>query len=93
MPTAADAVLGLRKVGFSEEQVSALGAFLEVQAATKADVADAVHRLERRIDALEARIDRLGLQLTARLGGLVVAGIVILGGLQIYLRPVAGGLR
>lgn len=87
------AILKLQRAGFSEAQVEALTDLAEASGATKLDLAEAVARIERRIDAverrvdgveaglgrridgLEARIDRLGLQLTVRLGGMLVVAV------------------
>lgn len=89
----ATALLKLQRAGFTEAQVEALAEYLDAQAATKLDLAEAEGRmtermngletrltermnaLERRMDGLENRIDRLGLQLTVRLGGMTVVGI------------------
>jgi hypothetical protein len=46
--------------------------------ATRTDLQAAEARLERRIVALEGKIDTQTLRLTLRLGGLLAAGIAIL---------------
>lgn len=47
----ASAVLRLQKVGFSAEQVEALADFMDTQAAGKADLKAAEHRLDTRHNA------------------------------------------
>jgi hypothetical protein len=69
----ASAVLKLQKVGFTSEQVEALADFMDTQAASKADLEAAVHRLDTKIDGVEHRLDakidsvehRLDLKITA----------------------------
>jgi hypothetical protein len=39
----------------------------------------AIHELDKRIDKLDKHIDQLGLTLTVRLGGMIAAGMLILG--------------
>jgi len=50
----AAAILKLQASGFTSEQVSALAELIDTQAATKADVEAAEHRLELRISDLKA---------------------------------------
>ncbi|WP_159732523.1 hypothetical protein [Methylosinus sp. Ce-a6] len=53
----AAAILKLQASGFSVEQVSALAELVDTQAATKADVEAASHKLDQKIDAAEHRLD------------------------------------
>lgn len=60
----ASAILKLQAAGFSTEQVTALAELIDTQAATKADLDAAEHKLgskmeaiERRVDAVEHRLD------------------------------------
>jgi methionine-rich copper-binding protein CopC len=50
----AAAILKLQASGFTSEQVSALAELIDTQAATKADVEAAEHRLELKISDLKA---------------------------------------
>ena len=67
----------LKKAGFSEEQAAAqadaLTQVIDLNLATKADIRELV-----------LAIDRMGDQVTIRLGGLVVAGIAVLAALDIF---------
>ncbi|MGE7413397.1 hypothetical protein [Methylobacterium tarhaniae] len=56
----ASAVLKLQKAGFTTEQVEALADFMDTQAASKADLDNAVHKLELGNAALRKDMD-LGL--------------------------------
>ncbi|PXF32631.1 hypothetical protein WH50_03355 [Pokkaliibacter plantistimulans] len=58
--------------------VDALGEAMSDQLATKADLALLEQKLERRIDQLDSKVDKLSLQLTFRLGSLLVVGIGII---------------
>ncbi|TRL28978.1 DUF1640 domain-containing protein [Methylosinus sporium] len=53
----AAAILKLQASGFSVEQVSALAELVDTQAATKADVEAASHKLDQKIDAVEHRLE------------------------------------
>jgi hypothetical protein len=53
----AAAILKLQASGFSVEQVSALAELVDTQAATKADVETASHKLDQKIDAVEHRLE------------------------------------
>lgn len=55
----ASAVLRLQKVGFTAEQVEALAAFMDGQAAGKADLLEVRNDLEKAIAALDAKIGSL----------------------------------
>jgi len=52
----AAAILKLQSVGFSAEQVTALADLIDTQAATKADVDAAEHRLDLKIEEVEHRL-------------------------------------
>ncbi|EJW12211.1 hypothetical protein A33M_2334 [Rhodovulum sp. PH10] len=77
----------LREAGMPGEQAEAHAEaardFIMVELVTKTDLAAALSALEGRLEAkiregdaaLEAKIERLSLQLTVRLGALMVAGI------------------
>ncbi|CAN2536489.1 hypothetical+protein [Methylocapsa aurea] len=53
----AAAILKLQASGFSVDQVSALAELVDTQAATKADVEAASHKLDQKIDAVEHRLE------------------------------------
>jgi len=53
----AAAILKLQASGFSVEQVSALAELVDTQAATKADVEAASHKLDQKFDAAEHRLE------------------------------------
>jgi chromosome segregation ATPase len=50
--------------------------------ATKADLQGAIQRLDAKIDAADAKIDTQTLRLTVRLGGIMAAGIALLGAIN-----------
>ena len=52
----ASAILRLQRAGFTTEQVEALADFMDTQAASKADLAAAEHRLETRIADTKAEL-------------------------------------
>ncbi|ATQ70759.1 hypothetical protein CQW49_22500 (plasmid) [Methylosinus trichosporium OB3b] len=54
----AAAILKLQASGFSVEQVSALAELVDTQAATKADVEAASHKLDQKIDAVRTGLDQ-----------------------------------
>ncbi|NVO12827.1 MAG: hypothetical protein HXX10_02205 [Rhodoplanes sp.] len=87
----------LREAGVPQAQAEAHAMaardFIMAELVTKADLqvtADALRasmdaldaRLGGRIDLLESRIDKLGLQLTVRLGAMLAAAVAILAALQ-----------
>lgn len=63
----ASAVLRLQKVGFSAEQVEALADFMDTQAASKADLEAAEHRLDTRLLESKAELEAVEHRLNARL--------------------------
>jgi hypothetical protein len=53
----ASAILKLQTVGFTADQVTALADLIDTQAATKADVEGAEHRMSSLVEAAEHRLD------------------------------------
>ena len=54
----ASAILKLQRVGFTAEQVEALADFMDGQAASKADLDAATHRVELSIAAVRGELER-----------------------------------
>jgi hypothetical protein len=90
----ASAVLKLQKAGFSTEQVEALADFMDTQAASKADLDAAVHKLELglagvRAEVADARAESrlLEQRMTVKLGAMLVALAGFLVAVLRYLPP------
>lgn len=62
----ASAILRLQKAGFTAEQVEALADFMDSQAASKADLERAEHRLEAQIVSVESKMQLLESGLRSR---------------------------
>ncbi len=81
----ASAILKLQKVGFTSEQVEALADFMDTQAASKADLEAATHKLDLKIAEVKADVAEVGSDLklleqrmTIKLGGMMMVGVGIL---------------
>lgn len=78
----ASAVLKLQKAGFTNEQVEALADFMDTQAASKADLEAAVHKLDLRFAEVDKRfaearsdLEKLEPRMTIRLGTMTVLAV------------------
>ncbi len=72
----------LQEAGVPEIQAKAISkavrnAYDTAEPVTKTDLREAVSELRAEIRELDSRMDKLGLQLTIRLGGLVVIALVL----------------
>ncbi len=90
----ASAILKLQRVGFTAEQVEALADFMDGQAASKADLDAATHKLDRSIAdvrgevaSLRADVRLLEQRMTVRLGGMMIVAVGILLAAIRYLPP------
>ena len=90
----ASAILKLQRVGFTAEQVEALADFMDGQAAGKADLDAATHKLDRSIAdvrgevaSLRADVRLLEQRMTVRLGGMMIVAVGILLAAIRYLPP------
>lgn len=76
----------LREAGVPQAQAEAHAMaawdFIMTELVTKSDLQLSADGLRARIDLLESRIDKLGLQLTVRLGAMLAAAVAILAALQ-----------
>jgi hypothetical protein len=76
----------LREAGVPQAQAEAHAMaardFIMAELVTKTDLQLSADGLKGRIDLLESRIDKLGLQLTVRLGAMLAAAVAILAALQ-----------
>lgn len=76
----ASAILKLQKVGFTAEQVEALADFMDTQAASKADLEAAVHKIDLKIADVKAEVVEvrseirlLEQRMTIKLGAMLLA--------------------
>jgi len=90
----ASAILKLQKVGFTTEQVEALADCMDTQAASKADLEAATHKLDLKIadvkaEVIEVRSEMklLEQRMTIKLGGMMMVAVGILLAAIRYLPP------
>lgn len=73
----------LREAGFTEQQAEvqaeALRELIDDKLATKMDILELKKDIKASEDRLNNKINELSYKLTIRLGGMIVAGIVVLG--------------
>ena len=81
----ASAVLKLQKVGFTAERVEALADFMDTQAASKADLGEAVHSLKSQMESGEHRLDMEMSLMRADMRQMEQRIIIKLGGMMVVM--------